>query len=36
MAWNTRVVCNPKGYGPQAQNGVIENDDFQPELVVEI
>jgi len=36
MAGHTRVVCNPKGYGPRARNGVIENDEFKPELVIQI
>jgi Icc-related predicted phosphoesterase len=36
MAGETRVVCNPKGYGPQARSKVIENDEFKPELVIEI
>ena len=36
MAGGTRVVCNPKGYGPQSRSGAIENDEFKPELVIEI
>ena len=36
LAGDTRVVCNPKGYGPQSRSGAIENDEFKPELVIEI
>jgi Icc-related predicted phosphoesterase len=36
VAGGTRVVCNPKGYGPQARSGTIENSAFDPALVVEI
>ena len=36
MTGHTRVVCNPKGYGPQARSGVIENYAFKPELVIKI
>lgn len=35
MAGQTRVVCNPKGYGPQSRSGAIENEEFKPELVLE-
>lgn len=32
-----KQVCQlVKGYGPQARNGAIENDDFRPEFVIEI
>ena len=30
----TRVVCNPKGYGPRSAGGRIENAAFDPQLVV--
>ena len=30
---NTRVVANPRGYAP---NGVVENKDFDPSLVIEV
>ncbi|MEZ5994700.1 MAG: metallophosphoesterase [Hyphomonadaceae bacterium] len=36
VAGTTRVVCNPKGYGPRRQGGKSENPDFDPYLVVEI
>jgi len=36
LAGRTRVVCNPKGYGPQARSRIIENDEFKPDLVVAI
>lgn len=32
----TRVVCNPKGYGPRSRLGAVENDHFDPRLVIEI
>lgn len=32
----TRVVCNPKGYGPRTPNGRIENAAFDARLVIEI
>lgn len=36
MAGSTRVVCNPKGYGPKRPGGTYENPDFDPGLVIEI
>ena len=36
MAGDTRVVCNPKGYGPRTPNGRIENAAFDARLVIEI
>lgn len=36
VAGLTRVVCNPKGYGPQSSRGRIENQRFDDRLVVEI
>lgn len=36
VAGRTRVVCNPKGYGPMSRNGGIENSDFNASLVIEI
>jgi predicted phosphodiesterase len=36
MAGQTRVVCNPKGYGPVALGGRYENPDFDDSFVVEI
>jgi Icc-related predicted phosphoesterase len=36
VAGATRVVCNPKGYGPIRQGGRFENANFDPCLVVEI
>lgn len=35
IAGSTRVVCNPKGYGPQTAGGPIENPEFDPYMVVE-
>jgi Icc-related predicted phosphoesterase len=35
-AGTTRVVCNPKGYGPVTTGGRIENAQFDPMLIVEI
>lgn len=35
-AGSTRVVCNPKGYGPRRFGGRHENPDFDPMKVVEI
>jgi Icc-related predicted phosphoesterase len=35
-AGSTRVVCNPKGYGPVSRGGPIENAEFVANLVVEI
>ena len=36
VAGATRVVCNPKGYGPVRQGGRFENANFDPWLVVEV
>jgi predicted phosphodiesterase len=36
IAGQTRVVCNPKGYGPVSVGGQFENSDFDGGLVVEI
>lgn len=36
VAGCTRVVCNPKGYGPSRSGGRIENIDFDPWFVVEV
>lgn len=36
MAGRTRLVCNPKGYGPLPGSKVIENREFEPELVIDI
>jgi hypothetical protein len=36
VAGNTRVVCNPKGYGPLWHETAVENPDFDPALVLEI
>ena len=36
VAGGTRVVCNPKGYGPIRREGRYENTYFDPSLVVEI
>lgn len=36
IAGVTRVVCNPKGYGPQSPGGRIENEQFDENLVIEI
>ena len=36
VAGQTRVVCNPKGYGPVTKGGRYENPDFDPGLVVHI
>jgi predicted phosphodiesterase len=35
-AGTTRVVCNPKGYGPRGTGAPIENAAFNPHLVVEV
>lgn len=32
----TRVVCNPKGYGPRGARAPIENAAFNPHFVVEV
>lgn len=36
IAGNTRVVCNPKGYGPVRAGGQYENANFDVGLIVEI
>jgi len=36
VAGETRIVCNPKGYGPKAKGAPIENSAFDPKLVVEV
>lgn len=36
IAGTTRVVCNPKGYGPQSPGGRSENGQFDENLVIEI
>ena len=36
FAGPTRVVCNPKGYGPMSRSGGIENSEFDETLIVEI
>jgi Icc-related predicted phosphoesterase len=36
MVGKTRVLCNPKGYGPRRMGYPSENPRFNPELVVEI
>jgi predicted phosphodiesterase len=33
---DTRVICNPKGYGPSYAGGIPENAAFDPRLVVEV
>lgn len=33
---STRVICNPKGYGPLTVGGTFENAEFIPALIVEI
>jgi len=35
-AGRTRIVCNPKGYGPHAPGGQRENPDFDEQLVIEL
>jgi predicted phosphodiesterase len=35
-AGSTRVLCNPKGYGPTGTSGQIENPEFNPALVVDL
>jgi len=35
-AGSTRIVCNPKGYGPKALGAPIENKSFDPMLVLTI
>lgn len=36
VAGSTRVICNPKGYGPRRPGAPIENQHFDPSLVVTI
>lgn len=36
VAGGTRVVCNPKGYGPRTSGAPIENDKFNPTCIIEI
>ncbi|MFS0851733.1 metallophosphoesterase [Novosphingobium panipatense] len=36
IAGSTRIICNPKGYGPRTPAGRIENAAFNAHLVVEI
>jgi predicted phosphodiesterase len=36
MLGGTRVICNPKGYGPSSLGGIPENVAFDPRLVVEV
>lgn len=36
QAGGTRVICNPKGYGPGVHGSRIENPDFDPRLAIEI
>jgi predicted phosphodiesterase len=36
MLGGTRVICNPKGYGPSYATGIPENTAFDPRLVIEI
>ena len=36
VAGATRVVCNPRGYGPVRSGGRIENPEFDAELALEI
>lgn len=36
LAGGTRVVCNPKGYGPMTIGGRIENAAFDPVLVIDV
>ena len=33
---NTRVVCNPKGYGPRRAGGLSENKEFDARLVIDV
>ncbi len=35
-AGSTRIVCNPKGYGPKAVGAPIENKAFDPMCVVQV
>jgi predicted phosphodiesterase len=36
MAGNTRVVCNPRGYGAGISGSIPENKDFNPRMVIEV
>jgi predicted phosphodiesterase len=36
MIGGTRVLCNPKGYGPARINSPIENPNFDDQLVIEV
>lgn len=36
VAGTTRVVCNPKGYGPITIGGLIENPHFNSNLILEV
>lgn len=36
ISGQTRVVCNPKGYGPLSKGGRFENENFDPQMVVRI
>ena len=36
VAGSTRVVCNPKGYGPKGVGAPIENRAFDPMFVVQV
>ena len=36
LTGNTRVVCNPKGYGPVRSGGRFENPEFDAGLILEI
>lgn len=36
VAGQTKVVCNPKGYGPMSRSGGIENREFNPHFVLEV
>lgn len=36
VAGTTRVVCNPKGYGPRSRHARFENEAFDDRLVIEI
>lgn len=36
QAGSTRIVCNPKGYGPKAVGAPIENKAFDPMCIVQV
>jgi predicted phosphodiesterase len=36
QAGRTRVVCNPKGYGPRSPGAPVENEDFDARFVVTV